>query len=243
MTYVSRLGDSASAAAAAAASASACASYAADLAKWQNEQSAFISAVSARAAAMATATKAYQSAMQAYQSAVAGQQAGYAQQAAVVAARFKVTLPAGTPSCVPQATHDSAAQACYVRSSGIKGLGAFSWSSIDACVLAALPVCAKPPTAPTAPAPLPMPTLRAKPTMPAGCTTGTAAPVSAPAPTIAAPPTAPSPVPSADTPLPILAPASMLPAETKSGAGLLIVALIGAAGIGYLILRKKKPAA
>jgi hypothetical protein len=241
MAYVSGFGQTAIAAQSAALS---CASYSADLAKWQNEQKAYIAAMSARAASMASADAAYQQALKKYYAAMAGQAAGYAMSTAQVLARFKAKLPAGTPSCVPSAAHSKAVTDCDLITNPLHGLGAYDWTQIPACLLAALPVCQTPPVKPAAPVAPPLPSLRSKPVMPSGCSA--TAPAATPAvisvstqyPTTPLAPVGPAPSSPAALPQPMVE-ASMQP-ETKSGAGLIVVAVLGAAAVGYLFFRKKK---
>jgi hypothetical protein len=187
--------------------------------------------------------------MKAYYAALAGQQSGYAMAAARVRAKYKATLSSlpsdaftGAPACVGHTDHDAAAKACYVLSSGIKGLGAFSWSTLPQCFVADMPVCGTPPTMPLAPVDPPMPkALRAKPVAPKQCvsapaTTTTTATMSVPVPQVRLSAPIPGPLP-AEEPLPIVE-ASMT--ETKSSAGLLVVIVLAAGAGAYLLLRKKK---
>jgi hypothetical protein len=222
--------------------ATACATYAADLAKWQSEQKAYMAAMSARAASMASADAAYKAALKTYYAELSGQSAAYAQATAQVLAKYKATLPKGYPGCVPKATHNLAVTNCDLIRNPLRGLGAYDWTAIQACLLSELPVCKFAPLMPAKPAAPPMPTLRAKPVAPTGCsataTTTTAVKVATPTTPLA--PIAPSASqPSAPTDFvrPIEE-ASMT--QTKSGAGLIVVAVLGAAAVGYLFFRKKK---
>lgn len=235
------------------------AAYQSDHSAWLSEKAAYDRAVQAFTAQSAGLNAGYSQAQQAYQRDLAAWQAESAARSAALVARSQqqtrnqvakdranaaaqaqgVILPPGYAGCVTQAQHDSWQQGCSTTNFAVRGLGADPTGSL--CALALLPVC---------PAPLPLPAaLRAQPTpppTPAGIAPPAAIrpepqPPGAP-PTPPVLNTGPQPIPSSPSPTPPPPPASTKSAGILSN-GLLLVALAGGGYLLYRSLKKPKAAA